>query len=111
MGYVLSRILSGLSVVTFKKARKDGMAASSANASSGRVKWILVLELLVCAAAMTAVCPRYGLASLTIGFCCFGWYRHVAYKNFGGITGDLAGYFLQVCEIGILAGIVLVSKL
>ncbi len=35
----------------------------------------------------------------------------MACKNFGGITGDLAGYFLQICELGVLAGIVLVSKL
>ncbi len=111
MGYILSRILSALSVVTFRQAKKEGMAAASANASSGLVRWILILELAVCAAAMTAVRPLYGLVSLAMGACCFGWYRHMAYKIFGGITGDLAGYFLQVCELGILVGIVLVSKL
>ena len=111
MGYIFSRILSGLSVVTFKKAKREGMAAASADASPGAVRWILALEFVVCAAAMTAVCPRYGLASLAVGACCFGWYRHMAYKSFGGITGDLAGYFLQICELGILAGIVLVSRL
>ncbi len=111
LGYVFSRILSALSVVTFKKAKKEGMAAASANASSGLVRWILILEMAACAAAMTAVCPRYGLISMAVGICCFGWYHHMAYKNFGGITGDLAGYFLQICELGILAGIVLVSKL
>jgi len=111
MGYIFSRILSALSVVTFRKAKKEGMAAASANASSGLVRWVLILELAVCAAAMTAVCLPYGLVSLAVGICCFGWYHHMAYKSFGGITGDLAGYFLQVCELGILAGIVLVSKL
>lgn len=111
IGYIFSRILSALSVVTFRKAKKEGMAAASANASSGSVRWILILEMAACAAAMTAVCPRYGLTSLAVGFCCFGWYHHMACKSFGGITGDLAGYFLQVCELGVLAGIVLVSKL
>lgn len=110
-GYVLSRILSGLSVVIFQKAKREGMAAASANASSGSVRWILALELVICAAVMIALCPRYGLTSLAVGACCFGWYRHMAYKSFGGITGDLAGYFLQICELGILAGIVLASKL
>ncbi len=111
IGYIFSRILSALSVVTFRKAKKDGMAAASADASSGLVKWILILELAVCAAAMIAVRPRYGLTGLAVGICCFGWYHRMACKNFGGITGDLAGYFLQICELGILAGIVLVSKL
>ena len=111
MGYTFSRILSALSVVTFRKAKKEGMAAASANASSGLVRWVLILELAACVAAMLAVCPLYGLVSLAVGVCCFGWYRHMAYKSFGGITGDLAGYFLQVCELAVLVGIVLVSKL
>lgn len=66
-GYVFSRILSALSVVTFKKAKREGMAAASANASSGSVRWILAAELAVWAAVMTAICPRYGLASLAVG--------------------------------------------
>lgn len=111
LGYVLSRIFSALSVVTFRKAKKEGMAAAEARACGAPVKWILLAELGACAAAMTAVCPRYGLVSLTVGICCFGWYRHTSYKHFGGITGDLAGYFLQLCELGILAGIIVVSKL
>ncbi|MCM1567913.1 MAG: adenosylcobinamide-GDP ribazoletransferase [Roseburia sp.] len=110
IGYVFSRILSACSVVTFRKAKREGMAAASAKAAAGWVRWILFLELVVCAIGMTAACPAYGLTSLIVGACCFGWYRHMAYKSFGGITGDLAGYFLQICELGILVGIVLVSK-
>ena len=33
----------------------------------------------------------------------FGWYYRMSIKEFGGITGDLAGYFLQVCELVMLA--------
>ena len=33
---------------------------------------------------------------------CLVYYRISAYKNFGGITGDLAGWFLQMCEISVL---------
>ncbi|MCM1191087.1 MAG: adenosylcobinamide-GDP ribazoletransferase [Butyrivibrio sp.] len=110
-GYVFSRILSAISVVTFKKAKKEGMAAASADASSRGVRWILALELVSCIIGMTVLCPRYGLTGLAVGAGCFAWYRHMAYKNFGGVTGDLAGYFLQVCELGLLAGIVLVSKI
>ena len=35
----------------------------------------------------------------------FGFYYHMAMKEFGGVTGDLAGYFLQVCELGMLAAL------
>ena len=27
------------------------------------------------------------------------YYRHMALHMFGGVTGDLAGWFLQVCEL------------
>lgn len=111
MGYVFSRILSALSVVTFKKAKKEGMAAASANASAGPVKWILILEGTVCVVLMAVVSLRYGLICLAAGACCFAWYRRMAYKHFGGITGDLAGYFLQICELAMLAGIVLAAKI
>lgn len=109
-GYVYSRILSGLSVVTFRKAKKDGMVAESAKASAGAVKWILLAELAVCMAAMILICPLYGVVSVGMGLLGFLWYRHMAYKTFGGTTGDLAGYFLQICELMILIGIIAVSK-
>lgn len=110
-GYTFSRILSALSVVSFRKAKKEGMAAASANASPGLVKWILGVELAVCGAVMLGMNLCYGIVSLAAGGICFWHYRHMAYKTFGGITGDLAGYFLQICELGMLLGIVLISKI
>ena len=37
----------------------------------------------------------------------FLWYRHMAVQEFGGVTGDLAGFFLQICELGILLAAVI----
>ena len=34
-------------------------------------------------------------------------YRRMAIGKFGGVTGDLAGYFLQMCELVMLACVVL----
>ena len=36
----------------------------------------------------------------------FFYYRFMSYRTFGGITGDLAGYFLQMCELWMLIGTV-----
>ena len=33
----------------------------------------------------------------------FVWYKHIGYKEFGGITGDMAGYFVVICETAITA--------
>ena len=35
----------------------------------------------------------------------------MSYKQFGGITGDLAGWFLQITELTLTAVIVIVGKL
>lgn len=110
IGYVYSRILSGLSVVTFRKAKKDGMLAASADAAQKNVKWILTGEGIICAIVLLFLDPLYGGVCVAAGLLAFAYYRYMAYRVFGGTTGDLAGYFLQVCELVILAGMA-VTKL
>lgn len=122
MGYVYSRILSGLSVITLKKAKDDGMVSGMARVASKEVKWILLIELLVCIVVVLLPGILFatgmwrlpeasllknewiwrGSGLLLAGGGSFLYYKHMAYKWFGGITGDLAGYFLQVCELLIL---------
>ncbi len=109
-GYVYSRILSGLSVVTLRKAKEDGTVADIARASDRCVKWILAVLLVVCMAVLLWIHVWYGFTAIVLGGMAFAYYRHMAYKTFGGITGDLAGYFLQVCELGILMGVMLVQS-
>jgi adenosylcobinamide-GDP ribazoletransferase len=106
-GYILSRIFSGLSVVTLKKAKKDGMLAATADASQKNVKWILLAQLALWCAFMWRIDVKNTLICLVLAILCFFYYRHMAYRTFGGITGDLAGYFLQICELAILAGMAL----
>lgn len=111
LGYVYERILSGFSVVTFQKARKDGMAADTARASQQGVKWILAVEGILCAVFYLYLDPWTGMVCILVGLLVFLYYRFMAYRIFGGITGDLAGYFLQMCELLLLAGIVVKGKL
>ena len=117
IGYVYSRIWSGISVVTFRKAKRDGMLAAAADAADRKVKWILFVELVFCFVGMMVlgICKRssggiaYALACAVAGVVSFCYYRHMAYKWFGGTTGDLAGYFLQICEMAILLFLVAVG--
>lgn len=113
-GYVYSRMLSALSVVTLKKAKPDGMLADTANASGRSVRWILWAELFCFAAGLLGFGFLHrtegglfcAMGCLLTGMVCFFYYRRMAYRWFGGITGDLAGYFLQMCELWILAAVV-----
>lgn len=111
LGYVFERVLSALSLVTFKKARKDGMAVTTANAAKKNVKWILIAEGVICVAVFLYLNPVYGGLAVLAGMLCFISYRHMAYKYFSGTTGDLAGYFLQTCELTMLLVLVVAGKL
>lgn len=107
MGFLLSRTLSGLSVVTFPQAKKDGLAATFAeNAAKKTVKIVLSCYLAVLLAAMAVIGKGPGIAAMAAAVLSFFHYYRMSVKNFGGITGDLAGYFLQMCEIWMAAAAV-----
>ena len=86
--YMLSRSLSGISVVSFQAAKNSGLLKTFQDgAQKLRVKQAVIMIL----AALLA----------------FLYYYWMSRKQFGGTTGDLAGYFLQICELAMLAGAVL----
>lgn len=99
VGFVLSRSLSGIAAVTFRSAKKDGALFDFVNpAHRAATRISLVIFAIFCAAAMLIISPA-GLLPIIVAFAFLAYYRHFSYKNFGGITGDLAGWFLQICEL------------
>ncbi|MGM3109725.1 adenosylcobinamide-GDP ribazoletransferase, partial [Bacillus cereus group sp. BC307] len=63
-----------------------------------------------CAVALVVVLPVSGLAAVGAGFACLAVLHPFARRNFGGMSGDLAGFFLQACELVMLACIVFAAK-
>lgn len=98
--FVLSRTLSGLSVVTFPQARKKGMVADfSESASTRMTRMVLSVYLILLCLMITLTGGICGIGCVITAGVVFGYYYRMAMKNFGGVTGDLCGYFLQVCEL------------
>ena len=105
-GFLLSRTLSGLAVLTFPQARKPGegtVATFSERATTKGTKQVLYIYLVILCVVMIVVGKYAGIAAVAAAGCIYGYYHHMAVSKFGGITGDLAGYFLQICELGIAA--------
>ena len=50
------------------------------------------------------------LAALAAAVGVYVLYKAVAMKQFGGFTGDLAGWFLQICELAMLAAAALAER-
>lgn len=98
--FAISRSLSGLSVVTFPKMKKEGTVANfSKKAETKRIQVTLVLYLIVVSLLMIWLNPLYGIAGIAGAFLTFAYYYRMSLKNFGGINGDLAGWFLSNCEL------------
>ena len=69
------------------------------------------MEGILAIAVMIWVSIPLGIAAVVAALLTFWWYHHMSVEKFGGITGDLAGCFLQVCELMILVAVVVVEKL
>lgn len=111
-GFVQSRALSGLAAVTFRNARGEGTLQNFTKSAHRRVTIIAEFVLLAASAAGMVLAGGWtGVAAFAAGVAVFAYYRRFSYRRFGGITGDLAGYFLQLCEIFVLAGAVLADKM
>lgn len=104
---VLSRSWVSLAAVTRKNARGSGMLAVFTDAALGR--WNLVCAVLWLAAAMAFCLWRGGAGWWMVGASVLvsAWFYRMSEKEFGGITGDLAGYYLQLLELGMLLAVTL----
>lgn len=102
ISFMLSRTLSGLSVICFPQARKkgQGLVATFSESAEKRVnKRILVVYLIALSVLMLVAGGVPGVAAVVTALLVFWYYHHMSLSKFGGVTGDLAGYFLQMCEI------------
>ena len=96
--FVLSRILSGISVISFPCARQNGsLYAFAKGAAKRRVFVVLCAECIICVACMLFISLAGGCCLVLLAMLVFLYYRYMSVKQFGGITGDLAGWF--VCEL------------
>lgn len=100
---VLSRICSGLMAGLLPKARRTGMLSDMVGWKTERGKMILLsVQLAVCAAVLLTADLLTGSILLAAEAVLTLYYRHMALAEFGGVTGDLAGWYLCMAE---LAGI------
>lgn len=104
--FMMTRIFSGLSLVYFKAAKQNGSLYIVAEAASrGRIRVGLIVLSVLLFAFMALFAWKQALISLICIVAAFCYYRYRSYKEFGGITGDLAGWFVCVSECMVVAGL------
>lgn len=112
MVYVGSRALSAWALTVFQNARPKGMLDSFARTAQKRtVQAACAAYLLLCVLVWAALGGWLALPCTAAAALYLLQYRRIAYQRFGGITGDLAGWFVQLTEAADIAVIILGGKL
>lgn len=107
LGFVLERTLSGWAVAALPIARDTGLVHTFATTADRTTVRRILAALAVCQCiALIAVGGVAGAAMDAAALLALWRYRSVAQRQFGGISGDLAGWFLQKTEIWMLAALV-----
>lgn len=116
VGFVLSRTLSGLAVTSFPMAKNTGLAHTFSDQADKKLVRIclLVLDVVISLLLLgySIVCQSLeGFACVLAAHLVFAYYHYMSKKYFGGITGDLAGWFLQEAELFMVIGVFLVQAI
>lgn len=97
--FFLARTFSGIAVVTFQSAKKEGLLYTFASsAQKKRVRAALYFQAALCMALLLAVSGWYGVAVIVAALVTFLYFKKKSDQELGGITGDTAGFFVTVCE-------------
>lgn len=110
-GFVLSRASGGRKIVTLPCAKQSGLAHLFAEGSDkAAVSQMLLAEWLVCAAALLFLAldasPRTACVTALTLLALLLWnagHKRLCLRDFGGITGDLTGFYISLCELMALA--------
>ncbi|MDD3367884.1 MAG: adenosylcobinamide-GDP ribazoletransferase [Lachnospiraceae bacterium] len=112
-GYMLSRIFSSIGAVMLPNARGEGMLfLFSDKAKEKMVKAMLFIELICCAAFLIYNSKTGGFVLFAGSALTYVFYKRKSRKEFGGITGDTAGFFVTLCEgvqIVLIAGMCVIN--
>lgn len=103
LSFILARAYSASSLIFFKNARSSGLAMTFSENSLKKINAaILVLIIVFTSIFAVKLNFRSGIGLAISSLITFLYYKYMAYKEFGGITGDLAGYFYQLAELAAL---------
>lgn len=108
--HVFARAIGALAGVAFPSSGSTGMLASFREGADKRAAVILVVWCVLCAAALSALSPVSGIICTLAALALLWGLRRMSLKEFGGMSGDLAGYLITLSELVLLACFIFAEK-
>ncbi len=106
----MSRAAGGFASAVFPPSGQTGLQYTLKSAAAGAVPAALAAWFALGAAGLLLLDARAGgVMALAALLCALGAY-FMSKKQFGGMSGDIAGYLIQTAELAMLAGLILVQK-
>ncbi|WP_408071308.1 adenosylcobinamide-GDP ribazoletransferase [Butyrivibrio sp. JL13D10] len=109
VSFFIVRAACGLTSILFEKARRDGMLNTETKSTGGADKIVLTAELLLGMGVMLFLDIIGGIISIAAIVLFTVYYKAMCSKNFGGVTGDTAGFYICVCEEAVMVCISLAA--
>jgi adenosylcobinamide-GDP ribazoletransferase len=112
---VMSRASSGIASLAFPTSKGGGLLDTFRDAGN-RVSFFVCLCWLLLGAAVIIWVTAFGAYALSIAasivsvLLCMLYVRVMSKRQFGGMSGDLAGFLLQLTELVALAAFVILGK-
>ena len=108
---VMSRCGSGFATTVFWGNGHAGSLSMFHDSADMRATVaVLVVSFAVAAGVAIAMSPVTGCIMVVAEALLLVWLNWFAQRNFGGMSGDVAGFFLQLCELVLLACIMCGAK-
>ena len=108
---MLSRCLGGYASLKYPSSSQHGMQYTFQKAAD--VKAIVPVYLWMAASClgMIVIAPLCGIICVVTGFLCLIYLKHMAQREFEGMSGDLAGWLITVSQLAMLIMYALCGKL
>lgn len=103
----VSRAVTALAIATVPASKKEGMLYAFTAAANKRALAAVSLAWILAAAGAAYIARCGAVLIIAAALLLFVYFRHMAVKNFGGISGDLCGWLIQISELVMLVIIAL----
>lgn len=107
--HVLSRALGSL-LSLLPSGGENGMQRAFRDSASKSALWVLIAWAVLALGGAAALSPLAAGGMLLAGLCVFFYIKHTAGKQFGGMSGDLAGAGITLSAGAMLLALVLAER-
>lgn len=108
---VLARALGALCSVCFPSSSQSGLQHTFRDAASKKGIVLLAVWAVLCTAALCLLSLSGGIACAAVFLLCFLYLKRISGREFGGMSGDLAGYIISLAELLMLFTYVVTERM